>query len=383
MVSNLSCRQSGPHSGSTGSGATSTQDWASKLPDSVSATVKVWKQSPDKARVEIATSSLPGVGGATAVYDGQKFYAYSPANNTLYTGTPDNIQQVPDQLKQLIQSGDFQKQIDSLISAADVKLLGEEQVAGIDSYKLDITAKPGAVDQLNLPQMVQAEAGMLIKNLHATVWVDKARWVPLKLVLEHPSLGQFTYTATQVALNQPINASEFVLQTPGNAKVVDLDKLKQQTTPQSLTLPEARDVATKAGWKLLEPSSPANATVVDVKQMGGAAMSPQAKGSILMLGYSAPGTNFSVVEGKGAGLDMLGKGMMQGNGSGFMGMAGGSGAMGNAKDVTVRGVTAKAFSNADGTWSALVWQEKDSGPFVAVMGNITVDQATSIAQGLK
>src|SRR5689334_13178119 len=35
-------------------GNSNSTDWASKLPDSVSGTVKAWKQSPDKGRVEVA-----------------------------------------------------------------------------------------------------------------------------------------------------------------------------------------------------------------------------------------------------------------------------------------------------------------------------------------
>jgi outer membrane lipoprotein-sorting protein len=374
--------------GSGNSGDANNSDWASKLPDSVSGTVKVWKQSPDKARVELANSSLPGVGGTVAVYDGQKFYAYTPANNTYYTGTPDKMNQLPDQLKQAMQNGDLQQQLNDLIAQANVQLLGSEKVAGLEAYKLDITPKPGAVDNLNLPTMVKTEAGMLIKDLHATLWVDKDRWIPLKLTVDHPSLGQFSYTATQVALNQPIDASQFTLQAPAGAKVVDLDQVKSQLGPATITLPQARDAATKEGWKLLEPSYVTNnATLVDVKQLDGKTMSSaKTDASALILSYSAPDTNFTIVEGKGLG-DIMSRGMGQSTGNGSMGMGlgmmgGGAGQI-SAQDVKVRGVTAKAFTSTDGNWTALAWTENGTNVFVAIMGNVPLAEATKIAEGLK
>src|SRR5207248_7764829 len=58
------------------------KDWTAQLPDSASATIKTWKQAPDKGRIEVQSSTLPGLKGATLVYDGQKVYAYDPAHNT-------------------------------------------------------------------------------------------------------------------------------------------------------------------------------------------------------------------------------------------------------------------------------------------------------------
>ncbi|HYP38968.1 MAG TPA: hypothetical protein VEX13_01280, partial [Chloroflexia bacterium] len=62
-------------------GSRAGMDWSAKLPDSVSASLNVWKQSPDKLRVEVANASIPEANGAIFVYDGQKFYAYDKANN--------------------------------------------------------------------------------------------------------------------------------------------------------------------------------------------------------------------------------------------------------------------------------------------------------------
>ncbi len=358
--------------GQSTTGNTQAQDWSTKLPDSVTATINTWKQSPDKVRAEIAQSSIPGAGGVVAVYDGQKFYAYSPSNNTVYTGTPASMGQMPAELKSALQNFDPQKELDNLINNADIKLLGTEKVAGIDAYKLDIVPKAGAVDNLQLPQMIQAEAGMIIKDVHGTLWVDTNRWIPLKLTVDHPSLGSFTYEASKVDLNQPIDASKFVLQVPGGAKTVDLDQLKSQSAPTSTTLQQASDAASKDGWKLLQPTYlPGNATLVEVLQMP-AGMMQNTGGLGFTMNYSSPSANFSIIEGKGQFDKMMGAGssMMGGQSSGAL------------KDVQVRGVTGKTLSLGD-KYTVLFWQEAGSGIWVAVHGNLSLDELTKIAEGLK
>lgn len=350
----------------TGTGATQDKDPIAQLPDTASATIKVWKQSPDKARVELAQSSLPAVGGTTAVYDGQKFYAFVPANNTFYTGTPDKMDQVPDAYKSLLQSGDLQKEIDKIIDAADTKVAGSEKVAGIDTYKLEITPKADAAQKLDLPQAVQSQVGLIIKDAHITLWVDKDRWIPLKFTLDHPNLGTFTYTVTQMDLNKPIDASQFTLQAPKDAKSVDLDTVKSQMEPKAVTIQQARDAATKEGWKLLEPGyTPGNATLVGANQVS------TAKGAAFILNYSSAGSSFSIVESKSQYDKPLGDGTS------------GKPDISIAKDVTVRGVTGKVFSPGDGSYTVLAWQEKGSNAFMSVYGKLSQDEALKIAEGLK
>src|SRR5205823_3198075 len=136
-----------------------------------------------------------------------------------------------------------------------------------------------------------------IKDLHAALWVDKDRWVPLKVTVEHPNMGAFTWTDTQLTLNQPIDASMFVLQVPAGAKTVDLDAKMQENGPQSTTITDARTQATKDGWKLLEPSYvPQKATLIEVLRMPGrmGETTGNATGdaSAYTLNYSSPTTNF-------------------------------------------------------------------------------------------
>jgi outer membrane lipoprotein-sorting protein len=343
------------------------------LPDTASATLKTWRQAPDKVRVEVDKTTLPGASGAILVYDGQKVYAYDAARNTLYTGTLDKmLDKMPDELKAILQSGDMEKELDKLLDAADIKVAGSEKVAGLDAYKLEITPKPDAADRLGLPEAVKMQAGVLIKDVRATLWVDQARWIPLKVEVEHPNIGKLTSATTQIELNKPIDPSTFVLQVPGDAKRVDLDAMTDRMEPKAITLPAARDQAAKEGWKLLEPSYvPGNATLVELRQVP--ALAKMTGSSVFVLNYSSATADFGIVESKGEHEKMLG--------NGYSGIAGGR--EDAFKDVTVRGVQGKAFAPAGTEWVALTWQEQGTGVSVSIHGKLSLDEALKIAEGMK
>lgn len=380
-------------SSSKGTGAQgSKMDITSKLPDTASAQVKTWKQAangstPAKGRIEITSSSLPGVGGLTLVFDGQKAYALDPNRKVLYTGTPEKLMEhVPDQVKAAMRGVDVEKEIDKVLGAADIKLAGTEKVAGLDTYKLDVAPKPDAAEKLGFPKAMQMQAGVLIKDAHLTVWVDKDRWIPLKVVAEHPSIGQFSATTSTIELNKPIDASEFVLQVGSDVKKVDLDARSANMAPATLTLPQARDAASKDGWKLLEASYPADATVVGVTANG--SMKQEATGSAaqhpgpdaITVSYSSPATDFTVTQARFEMEKQLG--------DGFSGMNDRSNATGAVQHITVRGVDAVAFSpqaqgQGAGNWTTLAWKEKASGIYVVVRGKLSLAEAGKIAENLK
>lgn len=362
--------------GTSGTSGKEGRDWTAQLPDSASVTLNYWKQAPDKARVEVVSASFPGAKGATLVYDGQKAYALDAVNNTVYTATPAKfVDKIPANVKAMLADIDLEKEIDKVISASDIKLTGTEKVAGLDAYKLEVTAKPDAATLLDITQAYKMQAGLLIKDLHITLWVDKDRSIPLKFIVEHPSLGSLTYTASKLDLNKPIDASMFVLQVPAGAKTVDLDQKADEMQPKQTTLPAARDAATNAGWRLLEPSYvPAGATLVGVTEMA------RQMGAGFTLSYSSASTDFSItqtnMQAKGdiQNLHIRGAGVLTGD------MSTDKGVM---KDVTVRGVQAKAITSDNGSWTSLMWQEKNSGLWVAIHGKLSIDEAVKIAEGLK
>ena len=354
--------------------ATKTKDPLAQLPDSAAVTLKYWRQSPDKLRVEVDSASFPNAKGATLVYDGQKVYAYDAAHNTVYTATPGkHLDKVPDELKAIMSGLDIEQEIDKVLSATDIKLSGTEKVAGADAYKLEMTPKPDAATLLGIDEMFAMQAGVLIKDLKATLWVDQNRSVPLKLTLEHPNIGSFTYEAKTMEVNQPIDASTFVLQVPGGAKTVDLDEKAEQMESKQITLPEARDYATQEGWSLLEPTYlPSGATLVGVTQM------QKRLGGGIELSYSSKDLDFSITEANiGKHADKMDQ--LLGLGDGYSGVNKPEA----IQDVTVRGVTARAFSPEGANWTSLIWQEQGTDLAVALRGKLTLEEATKIAESLK
>jgi hypothetical protein len=160
---------------------------------------------------------------------------------------------------------------------------------------------------------------------------------------------------------------------PAGAKTVDLDEKAEQMQPKQVTLPEARDYATQEGWTLLEPSYlPAGATLVGVTQM------QKMMGSGIQLSYSSKDLDFSIMQANIANHpDAMDK--LLGLGDGFSGVN----KPDAIKEVTVRGVTARAFSPEGAGWTSLIWQEQGTDLFVAIRGKLTLEEATKIAEGLK
>jgi outer membrane lipoprotein-sorting protein len=341
-----------------------------RVPDNVTAGFNVWKQSPDKMRVEVTNSSIAEANGAILVYDGQKVYAYDKNHNTVYTGTPsEHMDKMPDEAKAMMAGADIEKELDKVIAASEITLQGTEKVAGIDAYRLDIVPKADAAQTLEIPQMFATQAGILIKDLHGVVWVDTNRWMPLKVTLEHPNIGKLEYTASKLELNGTIDPATFVLQVPAGAKTVDLDTMGKESTPKQTTLPEAKAAAQQDGWTLLEPTYlPAGATLVGVKKLEAPI------GSGFLLNYSSPDTDLSIMQAKSE--------IEKGLGDDFSGVDGAANTDAH-KTVTVRGVEGAAFSPTGGEWTSLMWQEKDSGIYVAIRGKLTVEEAVKIAEGLK
>jgi outer membrane lipoprotein-sorting protein len=364
-------------------GVTGKAQHIDELPDSASATLEVWRQKPDKVRVEVDNSTIEEMQGAILASDGQKFYAYSAAKNTLYTGMLDEMDTGHSRWMDMMKSDDLEQALDKLIAASDIKLVGTEQVAGRNTYRLEITPRPDAADGLDLPQAMRTQVAVLLNGAKATLWVDKDRWIPLKLVLEHPDVGRFNYTAVSLELNQPIDPALFVVQAPPGAKTVELEARPQpQSDPQPVTIQQARQVALQEGWKLLEPAYvPDNATLVEVLRVIGAgrhegdALGPLTfpAGSDrpgFQLTYASPDADFTLSEfyaGDAAGLpDSLSKSQMVGAG-----------------EITVRGVKGLVFEDKVRRYTSLVWFEKEPGIFMVVSGKLTLEEALKIAEGLK
>jgi outer membrane lipoprotein-sorting protein len=181
--------------------------------------VEVWEKRPNKFRAEVLEASDPELVGATSVTDGQQFWMYEPGKNEVVVGEvgPDE----PSSFRWAIQ--DMEYMIQQALDATDVKLAGEEDVAGVATYKLELAPREG--DETFLP------AGS-----KATLWVDQERWVVLQAYFSGGIAGEGQMRVRSFELNTGIADDRFQFQIPEGAEITKAEDKR----PQHLTLDEAR-----------------------------------------------------------------------------------------------------------------------------------------------
>ena len=404
-------------------------DMINALPGVTSAKLEFWGESPDKVRLEVESFSLPGATGATLVSDGQKLYAYSPTNHTIYTASRATLEEMREEFKDMPANmgmgflGDFsdpEAALDKLLEATDLRVTGTEKVGERDSYKLEATPKPDAAERRGFPEAARVYVGSLLRDAKATVWVDKEQWVPLKAIIEHPSVGQLTYTGNW-KLNGSVDADRFVLQVPPGTTTTDMDQQLESLDywsgrhyqPETVTLVQAREIAHKDGWKLLEPTYlPEGATLVEVQKIivsgagGPSGGTMERRESIgFNLSYSAPQSDFLIQE-MPTFSSTGGDGIYGNRSLSIFGVIRGSGVLtssegwewlpylpaGNASNsdtkvgpqvqsVTVRGVQGSIVISPNSIM--LFWMETGNRLTCMIAGKLTPEEALKIAEGLK
>jgi hypothetical protein len=274
----------------------------------------------------------------TLVTDGQQAWFYDPARNTVEVGNAGEMElPLPQEMLTSMQGV-----IQQVLDASNVQLVGEESVAGHDTYKLTVSPKESSNQQL------------FPGNGIATVWVDQERWITLKATYEASSLGQGTIEVLSYELNPGVPDSRFHLEVPEGATVVDV----QAEQPVPLTLDEARAQTTAEGYSLLVPGYvPEGATLIEVFKTGGA----------IILRYDhSPKVSFTVMQGyelpQGYELSHLSL-------------------MGEPKETTVRGQQATVIANEASGNTFLYWTE--NGVAMAVAGSISLEDALKIAESLQ
>lgn len=174
--------------------------------------VKYWTKD-GKRRVEsIAENGEHSI----AVNDGSQVIMYDVVKNTVHKidiskGELDEIPSQRDQLELLF---------NSVKDTHDVKMAGEEKIAGRDTYKVVAKAK---------------KDDTLIGDIE--VWVDKKTWVTLKTITNSAG-NKMTTEYTKMDENAKIDDAQFTLDIPKDAKVeeinvpesesVTLDTVKEQ-----------------------------------------------------------------------------------------------------------------------------------------------------------
>jgi outer membrane lipoprotein-sorting protein len=289
--------------------------------------VEVWEKRPNKFRAEVLEANDSELVGATSVTDGQQFWMYEPDKNEVVVGEvgPDE----PSSFRWVIR--DMEDMIQQALDATDVKLVGEEDVASVATYKLELAPREG--DETFLP------AGS-----KATLWVDQERWVVLQAHFSGGVAGEGRMRVRSFELNTGIADDRFQFQIPEGAKVTKAEDKQAK----HLTLDEAR---AQADFTLLVPTYvPEGVTLIDVLTVGEA----------FILYYDHSTTSFSLIQGLSDGVREA--------------------PAGQKTEATVRGQTANLIADSLGN-HFLTWVE--DGVTITIAGHISQDEILKVAESLQ
>jgi outer membrane lipoprotein-sorting protein len=298
------------------------------------AVVEVWEKRPNKLRAEVLEASDPKFVGIVSVTDGQQGWMYNPTENEVVLGEVD--QDEPSSPREMLQFAD--KIIQRVLDTSEVELVGEEEVAGLATYKLAFTPKEDS-DETVLPVGSQA-----------TLWVDQERWIVLQAHFVGDMVGEGWMRVRSFDLNAGMDDARFQFEIPEGAEVIEFEDME----PVPVTLDKAIE---QAGFPLLIPSYvPEGATLIEVFAMD--------RG--VVLSYDHAEISFTVVQRLEREEDqehLLGLEVLP------------------QESVTVRGQTATLFTDEDAGKSLLTWTE--NGVDVTIAGDIDRDEILKVAESLQ
>jgi outer membrane lipoprotein-sorting protein len=315
--------------------------------EKASATVEVWgvhaEDGPGAFRMEVLETDKADAVGAVIVSDGETVWAYSPAKNTVFTGTVEEAKAAMQEKQPMSDKFDMQEfdhpesaeeAVNKLLEYFEVSRTGTETVGNANAYQLELKPIPE-----QMPAEYTAVGGLL------NLWIDQSRSVPMALSYTGGAMGEVSITAQELEINQGVDETLFTFDIPDSAKVVGFADMK----PESLSLDEA---AASAEFDFLTPDVvPAGATLVDVLDV---------KGMLVQQYTLTDGGSFSIAQGK-ANEEMKPSTEEQ--------------------TVEVRGGAGSLFTSEENDKVLLTWTEGEVSFYVA--GNLTSEQALAIAESLK
>ena len=296
-----------------------------------SAVIEMWEKKPDTVRAEVLeTDSSRASVGAVAVSDGQQVWIYDPDENEVLTGDVNAFGSEehlanPRDLIRLVDEG-----IEWAQEHADAELLGEEDVAGVPTYKLGFTPK----EDVELPIPVTGEA---------TLWVDQERWVILKAHFVVEGVAEGSMLVRSFELNIGIDDVLFEFEVPEGAQVIAIDAKR----PTHLSLDEA---LAEAEFLLVPSYVPEGVTLIDVFKLQ--------EGYVFYYDHSE--TSFTIIQGPFP-MDRE--------------------IPGAKTEVTVRGQTATLIADQVQGNSLLTWTE--NGIRIAIAGHIDQEEIVKVAESLE
>lgn len=295
-----------------------------------------------KLRAEILEASEDRLVGTRLVSDGETFWVYNPDENKVLTG---NKADMPDQpttdpvgateaLRDMLEQG---------LDAFDIEVLGEEQIAGQETWKLALTPKTETEEQLQLDGL-----------LTLTMWVDEELALPLKIEVDGSDMGQGTLEVRTLEVDTGLSDELFTFEIPAGAEVVDAAEVAEQMRPRSMTLDEAQAAV---DFPLLVPTDlPGNATLIEVQVIAG---------ETVIQNYVGGATTFSIVQSS----NDVGADRQPPAGS-------------EVQQVTLRGQEATLITGSgEQQGSLLRWEE--NGVRVVVAGTLSADEALRVAESLE
>lgn len=294
-----------------------------------------------RVRAEVLEASQEGLVGTLAVSDGETFWLYSPAENTVITGEAGDMKGAmagtpagaATALTDIVGQG---------LDSVDLEVVGTEQVAGKSTWKVNVRPKAETSAQLQLDGVVES-----------TMWVDEALALPLKLTIDASDLGSGTVEVQQIETNTGLSADLFSFTPPAGAEVLQAADIAAASQPKAATLDEAR---TSVSFVMREPAYlPAGMTLVEVRVVG--------TGTVI-LNYAGEGGSVSVVQSN----EEVGRDREPPAGS-------------QVAEVQVGGATATLITGGDGQGSLLRWEER--GVRYVVAGTLSGDEAVRVAEGLR
>ena len=317
--------------------------------EKASAMVEVWgvhaEDGPGAFRMEVLETDKEEAVGMVIVSDGETVWAYSPAKNTVFTGTAEEAKAAVKEKQPMKMDEKFDKEefdhpenaeeaVDKLLEYFEAQRTGSETVANADAYSLELKPIPE-----QMPAEYTAVGGLI------NVWIDKHRSLPLAAEYIGGSMGEVYVTALEVEVNQGVDAALFTFEIPEGVEVVGFVDMK----PVAITLDEA---AASAEFDVLTPDTlPEGATLVEVFDVNG----------MIVQQYTLPeGGSFSVSQGQ---TDEVKKPSTQ------------------EQVVEVRGVSGSLFVSEENDKVLLSWTEDEVTFYVA--GTISAEQALEIAESLK
>ena len=312
-------------------------------------------------RVEVLEASEEKAQGVVIVSDGETLWAYSPSENKVFVGTPEEAQAMMAENEAM--AGEFgqvherhvgeegehredgghdemnheypetaEEAVAKLLEYFNVSKSGSEALVGETASQLKLEPIPE-----QMPDEYIAVGGYL------NLWISQDSSLPLSVSYSGGSMGEFSAAVLEYEVNAGIDEALFTFEIPEGAEVVTFADLE----PHSLTLEEA---ANSSEFEFLTPAAtPLGATLVDILEVRGA----------IVQRYTLPeGDSFTIAQG------VFNEDSEKARTPSDEGQS-----------VELRGTTGTLLVSEDGAQVLLTWSEGDL--FYSVAGDLTPEQAIS------